>query len=151
VVLDATGSICEPEDAEKEKEEEGESSEPVSLAVSPGIRSETGSPTPPHEDSESPDAAKQVVWLLARTPDRNRPPPASWGVRTPNPERESRWDSRVPKLFRSGIQIGPRSWRQKDYGRSRARNRNCEGGGTFPTGLAQARSNHRESVYQRWR
>jgi hypothetical protein len=39
VVLDATGSICEPEDAEKEKEEEGESSEPVSLAVSPGIRS----------------------------------------------------------------------------------------------------------------
>jgi hypothetical protein len=105
----------------------------------PGIRSEFGSPTSPHEESEAPDAAMQAVGLLARTPDRNRPQPASWEVRTPNPERESRWGSRGPRLFRSGIQIGPRARRQKDYGRSRARNRSCKGGGTFPICLARAR------------
>jgi hypothetical protein len=46
-----------------------------------------------HEESQAPDAAMQAAGLPARTPDRNRPQPASWEVRTPDPERESRWDS----------------------------------------------------------
>ena len=46
-----------------------------------------------HEESQAPDAAMQAVGLPARTPDRNRPQPASWEVRTPDPERESRWNS----------------------------------------------------------